>query len=244
MSMHRFLSAALCLGLSAQGTFGQEQVLPAYSIWDVALGEPVAQAPDADVAEITCGTNGGPPGRELGSFSDFMTCTPEDSGLREVQFSYDDEQDYIARALELEYKALQGGTSVYAHPVIVSVLVDPEGIVQGRRIVTDDRIDDMVRRTAFTLIRNFKGRFGEWALDCRDVPMRDGEQPVGNQFVHELCTARSPDGTTSVTLEATYLRKRGQQARNLETQEINTGYFQSQTRFEEVLSPYVPSAAP
>jgi|AntAceMinimDraft_1070359.scaffolds.fasta_scaffold05054_4 hypothetical protein len=244
MNMHRFLSAAFCLGLSALGAFGQEQVLPAYSIWDVVLGEPVTQAPDASVGEITCGTNGGPPGRELGSFSDHMTCTPEDSGLREVQFSYDDEQDYIARALELEYKALQGGTSVYAHPVIVSVLVDPEGIVQGRRIVTDDRIDDMVRRTAFTLIRNFKGRFGEWALDCGDVPMRDGEQPVGNQFVHELCTARSPDGTTSATLEATYLRKRGQQARNLETQEINTGYFQSQTRFEEVLSPYVPSAAP
>ncbi|SMY06983.1 hypothetical protein [Flavimaricola marinus] len=238
------LSALFCFGLLAPMALAQDQVLPAYSIWDVVLGQPVTQAPDASVGEITCGTNGGPPGRELGSFSDYMTCTPEESGLREVQFSYDDEQDYIARALELEYKALQGGTSVYAHPVIVSVLVDPEGIVQGRRIVTDDRTEDMVRRTAFTLIRNFKGRFGEWALDCRDVPMRDGEQPVGNQFIHELCTARSPDDTTSVMLEATYLRKRGQQARNLETQEINTGYFQSQTRFEEVLSPYVLSVAP
>ncbi|MBV7378452.1 hypothetical protein [Maritimibacter dapengensis] len=244
MSIPRYFSAALCLVLSAQGAFGQDKVLPAFSIWDVVLGEPISQAPDSDVGEITCGTNGGPPGRELGSFTDFMNCTPEESGLREVQFSYDDEQDYIARALELEYKALQGGTSVYAHPVIVSVLVDPDGVVQGRRVVTDDRVADMVRRTAFTLIRNFKGRFGEWSLDCTDVPLREGEQKVGNQFVHELCTARSPDGRTRIALEATYLRKRGQQARNIETQEINTGYFESQTRFEEVLSPYAPAAAP
>lgn len=244
MSMPWSYCLALCLGLSAQMAFGQSQVLPAYSIWDVVLGEQISQAPDSEVGEITCGTNGGPPGRELASFADFMICAPEDSGLREVQFSYDDEQDYIARALELEYKALQGGTSVYAHPVIVSVLVDPEGVVQGRRIVTDDRVPDMVRRTAFTLIRNFKGRYGEWSLDCRDVPLQDGEQRVGNQFVHEFCTARSPDGLTRIALEATYLRKRGQQARNLQTQEINTGYFQSQTRFEEVLSPYVPAAAP
>lgn len=244
MSMPRVFSVAFCLGLSAQAAFGQSQVLPAYSIWNVVLGEPISQAPDSDVGEITCGTNGGPPGRKLASFTDFMICTPEASGLREVQFSYDDEQDYIARALELEYKALQGGTSVYAHPVIVSVLIDPEGVVQGRRIVTDDRVADMVRRTAFTLIRNFKGRFGDWSLDCRDVPLQDGEQRVGNQFVHELCTAQSPDDRTRIALEATYLRKRGQQARNLETQEINTGYFESQTRFEEVLSPYVPAEAP
>ena len=238
------LLAVLSLGLPAHAAFAQERIEPVYSIWDVNLGQPVSQVPDAEVGEISCGTDGGPPGRTLASFEDFKTCMPEPSGLREVEFNYDDEQDYIAKALELEYKFLQGGTSIYAHPVIVSVLVDPAGVVQGRRIVTDDRVSDMARRTAFTLIRNFKARYSSWSLSCADIPMKEGEQPVGNQFVHELCTGQSPDGRTLIAIEASYLRKKGQGAVNQETQQVNKGYFESQTRYEEVLSPYVPVTAP
>lgn len=243
-SFSPFGLALLGLGLSTCAPLAQTQIEPVYSIWDVTLGQPVTQVPDAEVGEIACGTNGGPPGQTLASFGDFMACTPEASGLHEVEFNYDDEQDYIARALELEYKFLQGGTSVYAHPVIVSLLVDPAGIVQGRRIVTDDRIGDLARRTAFTLINNFKARYSEWSLDCADIPMKEGEQPVGSQFVHELCTGQSPDGSARVAVEASYLRKRGQLAVNIETQQVNTGYFESRTWYEEVLSPYTPSIAP
>jgi hypothetical protein len=236
--------ALLALGLSAQASFGQARIEPVYSIWDVSLGQPVSQVPDGEVGEIACGTNGGPMGQTLESFGDFMTCMPEPSGLREVAFNYDDEQDYIAKALELEYQFLQGGTSVYAHPVIVSLLVDEAGVVRGRRIVTDNRISDLARRTAFTLIRNFKARYSEWSLNCEDIPLQEGEQPVGNQFEHELCTGQSPDGRALIAIEASYLRKRGQRAVNIETQEVNTGYFESQTRYEEVLLPYTPVTAP
>lgn len=243
------LLAVLSLGLSAHASFGQVQIEPVFSIWDVELGQPVAQLPDDKVGEIACGTNGGPPGQSLASFADFLICTPEPSGLREVQFGYDDEQDYIAKAQEVEYKFLQGGTSVFAHPVIVSVLVDPQGVVQGRRIVTDDRISDRERRTAVTLSRNFKGRYGKWSLTCNDIPMAEGEQPVGRQFTHEICTGQSPDGQSPdgqsrIAIEASYLRKKGQRLLSQDTQKVNKGYFQSQTRFEEVLSPYAPAAAP
>ena len=113
-------------------------VEPAFTIWDVPLGKAVSAVPDSDAAIIACGTNGGPISIKLKSFADWAQCTPEASGLREVVFTYDDEQDYIARALELEFRALAGGTSVYAHPVVVSILVDDKGISQGIRIVTDD----------------------------------------------------------------------------------------------------------
>lgn len=243
--MSKFVTLALiCLLPPSSAAYGQARIEPVYSIWDVILGHQISQISDADVGEIACGTNGGPFGQPLTSFGDYMTCTPEGSGLREVAFNYDDEQDYIARALEMEYKVLQGGTSVFAHPVNVSVLVDTDGIVQGRRIVTDDRIGDYERRTAFTLIRNFKARYGEWVLDCADIPMRDGEQPVGNQFVHERCSGRSPDGQTLIAIEASYLRKKGQLGRDRESQAVNTGYFESQTRYEEVLSPYTPAVTP
>ena len=77
-----------------------------------------------------------------------------------------------------------------------------------------------------------------------DLPLRDGEQPVGNQFTHELCTGTSADGTQRIAIESSYLRKKGQRAINLETQTVNTGYFESQTRFEQVLAPYMPTVAP
>jgi hypothetical protein len=147
-------------------------------------------------------------------------------------------------ALDVQFKFLQGGTSVFAHPVIVSLLVDPAGVVQGRRIVTDDRVSDLDRRNAVTLIRNFKARFGEWSLTCTDIPMKEGEQPVGNQFTHEQCTGTSPDDRTRIAMKATYLRKKGQRALSQETQAVNTGYFESQTRYEEVLLPYAPVTEP
>jgi hypothetical protein len=239
----KILVALLGLGLSAHASSGQEQIQPVYSIWDVVLGQPVSQVHDGEVGEIACGTAGGPPGQALASFADFMTCTPEASGLREVEFSYDDEQDYIALAQELEFKFLQGGTSVFAHPVIVSLLVDPDGVVQGRRIVTDNRIGDAERRTAFSLIRNFKARYGKWSLSCADIPMKEGELPVGRQFVHENCTGQSPDGSTLIGIEASYLRKKGQVGISRETQKVNKGYFESQARYEEVLAPYAPVTA-
>jgi len=238
-----FLATAvftLCAGMAV----GQELIEPAYSIFDVVLGDPVAQIPESAVSVIACGTNGGPAAQALGEFEDFAECMPEPSGLHEVMFFYDDEQDYIARALESTFRFLQGGTSVFAHPVIVSVLVDEAGLVQGRRIVTDDRIGDNERRTAVALIRNFKARFTVWTLTCTDLPMGEGEQPVGRTFIHEFCEGTSPDGLTHVAIEASYLRKRGQLAVNIETQVVNTGYFESQTRFEEVLAPYTPSEAP
>jgi len=232
------------LALSAHPSLSQEQIEPVYSIWDVQLGQSLSQARDNDVGEIACGTDGGPPGQELASFNDYMTCAPEASGLREVNFTYDDEQDYITLALDVGYQFLKGGTSVYAQPVIVSLLVDEAGIVQGRRIATDDRTSDFDRRNAYTLIRNFKARYGQWSLNCNDIPMKEGEQPVGNRFFHELCTGTSPDGLTRIAIEATYLRKKGQRAVSRETQEVNKGYFESQMRYEEVLAPYTPKAAP
>ena len=232
------------LALSSGAGLAQESVEPLYDIWEVILGQSVAQIPEIKVSELACGTNGGPHAQPLVAFEDFAQCAPEPSDLHEVTFSYDDEQDFIARALESEYKFLQSGTSIFAHPVIVSVLVDASGLVQGIRIVTDNRISDRERRTAVTLMRNFKARYSDWSLDCADVAMKDGEQPVGQQFVHERCRGTSSDNTRHIAIESSYLRKKGQSAVNLETQTVNTSYFESQTRFEQVLAPYAPTEAP
>lgn len=234
----RLLAALIALAPAAGGaqvvSGGPPGLTPTFSIWDVALGAPVAGIDPRSVGEIACGTDGGPRGMALKSFADWADCPAEaGTGLHEVYFSYDDEQDYIAKALELEYKYLQGGTSVFAHPVIVSILVDDAGISRGLRIITDDRAPATVRRNAVTLSRNFEARYEDWGMECHDIPPADGEQPVGNRFIHHLCAGTDPDGSgTTVRIESSYLRKRGQEAISRETQTLNPGYFESRTRFE------------
>jgi hypothetical protein len=218
---------------------------PDFAIWDVPIGQPVSDIADNVAAIIACGTNGGPISIELKSFRDWAQCTPEATGLRELAFTYDDEMDYIARAMELEYRALSSGTSVYAHPVILSILVDDKGVVQGIRVVTDDRASDRDRRVAVVLSKNFEGRYSGWNLNCQDIPMRDGEQKVGSDFIHRLCTGTNPDGKNQrLLIEASYLRKKGQEGLSRETQQVNTGYYESKTRLEIVNAPYSLSEEP
>jgi hypothetical protein len=218
---------------------------PDFTIWDVKLGKPITDVPDSVAAIIACGTNGGPTSIELKSFGDWAQCTPEASGLREIAFTYDDEKDYIARAMELEFRALHGGTSVYAHPVVVSVLVDDKGVSQGIRIVTDDHASENDRRGAVYLAQNLKGQFGPWTLKCQDIPMQEGEQKVGNDFIHQTCAGTNPDGSgQKLLIEASYLRKKGQEGLSQDTQQVNKGYYESKTRLELVNPPYLPAEGP
>ena len=241
----RLAAAALWLGLAmaplapSAGLAQAEAKLtyvPAFTIWDVKFGAPITQIPLSAVALIACGTNGGPPSVPLRDFTEFATCPAEASGLHEVFFTYDDEQDYIAKALEAEYRFAQGGTSIYAHPVVFTVLVDAAGIARGIRIVTDERAGERDRRVA--------GRYSPWSPACEDIPATDGQQPVGSIFIHQICTGTSPDGDATMRLEATYFRKKGQTSISRETQQVQKNYFQSATRLEVVQQPFAPDATP
>ncbi len=243
--MRTLLLVAAVTGLGGTAEAQNLGVEPDFTIWDVKLGQPVTAVPDSAAAIIACGTKGGPISIQLKSFAEWARCTPEASGLREIAFTYDDEKDYIARALELEYRALAGGTSVYAHPVNVSILVDDKGVSQGIRIVTDDRASDHDRRVAVVLSKNFQARFGPWNLDCQDIPMQEGEMKVGDTFIHQRCTGTNPDGSGQrVLIEASYLRKKGQEGLSRDTQQVNKGYYVSQTWMELVNAPYSPSEGP
>ena len=45
-------------------------------------------------------------------------------------------------------------------------------------------------------------------------------------------------------IEGSYLRKKGQEGLSLDTQQVNKGYYESQTRLEVVNPPYLPSEGP
>ena len=212
-----------------------------FTIWDVKLGQPVSAIPDPEIVNVACGTNGGPPSTQLKNFSEYAKCPAEPSGLHEVHFEYDDEQTYIAKAYNMEDRYLQPGTTVYAHPVIVSVLVDDQGIARGIRIITDDHASVRDRRQAASLEVNLRGRFTQWGLDCKSIPPADGQESVGNTFVNDQCSGKDPQGDESVVFHSRYFRLKGQTALDPVTQQVVRDNFLSDTRFELVQAPFQPS---
>ena len=202
-------------------------------VWDLRLGSQVDQLPD-EFVDYACGTNGGPPSLPLNGWKDFRRCRPEPSGLREVYVRYDDELEYWAKANELTAQMEQySGTKTYGFPIVVSALIDNDGIVSGIRIVSDPRDPTQNRDEAY-LLRNFlTARFGRDGWACESLSPEDGETPVDGIFVKERCR-KDLEAKTAASLTTRHLRKAGQSQFDPRTGRETAGQFESSVRFELV----------
>jgi hypothetical protein len=203
------------------------------TIWDVQLGTPVSDLPEEEFVDPACGTNGGPPGLRLDGFEQFARCRPEASGLREIWFRYDDEQEYIARAARDPDAVARNNAMVeLGQPVILSLLVDRAGLVQGFRIFTDPHADQDLRANAHTLTVAFKARFGAQGWDCSDLAPAAGETPIAGTFVKQLCR-KVADGQR-ITVESRHYYKSGQALLDPNTGLTTVNQFESAARMELV----------
>lgn len=200
-------------------------------IWTIPIGVQASEVPDAFV-DYACGTNGGPPSRPLRSFSEYAQCPVDANGLHEVYFRYDDEMEYIARALEQEQQVrIYRGTQMYDFPIMTSALIDDTGTIKGLRIVTDPRDAEIRDRNEFWTMGNFlKQRFGAEGWTCVDLPAAEGENPVGTFFVKNHCE-KVADGKRYI-LEQQYLQKKGQTFINPQSGKVEPNAFDSWARFE------------
>jgi hypothetical protein len=200
-------------------------------VWDIPLGARAGDLPD-EFIDYACGTNGGPPGLPLKGWGDFRRCRPEPTGLREVYFRYDDELEYWGKAnAMLDQMERFAGTKTYGFPIIVSALFDENGVVDGIRIVSDPREDVQNREEAYFLRNFLTARLGRDGWQCEDLPLADGETPVGGQSVKQNC--RKPiDANTTATLATRFLRKPGQRQIDVHSGKETAGQFESSVRFE------------
>jgi hypothetical protein len=181
--------------------------------------------------ELACGSNGGPPRQKLEEWSDFAKCRPEDSNLHEVYARFDDEDDYIGRAIdEPRYARGKTGTRVAGHPVILSALFDGDGVLRGLRFITDPRAASHERRMAHMLRLAVINRYEPDGWTCTDFPAVAGETPVGGIFIKQRCEKATPE--RHLMVETRFLRKPGQSDNDPVTGEYRPGAFESSTRFE------------
>lgn len=214
------------------------------SIWDLRpLGRHAAELPTAQFADFACGTNGGPPSTVIAGWHEFGRCPAErETGLREVYFRYDDEDEYWALANNLR-REVYGGTMVFSHPVIVSGLFTDDGFLIGLRIVTDPRIDEEMRRKSVTLLHFFLNAYADAGIQCRSVERAGDETPAGPLFIKELCSSDSPE--RHLLVESHYYRKAGQTAFDPRTAGLipTVGQFRSESRLLEVMTAEIPDRA-
>ncbi len=226
-----FVAAAVAASLFGAGVAAAQQISRS-RIWDVQLGAHISELPAAEFVDPACGSNGGPPGAAIGGFAQFAMCSQEpETGFHEVWFSYDDEAEYVARAYRDPEMVLRNmANPVLGHPVVFSLLIDDAGLIQGYRVITDQRAAVDIRRNAATLAVHFKGRFGNDSWACTDLLPADGETPIGSQFLKERCE-KVAQGQRFI-VESHYFHKKGQAALDPRTQLPMVGEFESLARLE------------
>jgi len=181
--------------------------------------------------DLACGSNGGPPRQKIEGWTDFGKCRPEDSGLTEVNARFDDEDEFIGKAIdEPRYARGKTGTRVAGHPVILSTLFDRDGVLRGLRFVTDPRAAPHERRMAHMLRLAVINRYEPDGWTCADFPPAAGETPVGGIFIKQRCEKATPG--RHLMVETRFLRKPGQSDNDPVTGEYRAGAFESSTRFE------------
>jgi hypothetical protein len=223
-----FLAATLAAWLGPALAHAQE---PATKIWDIKLGTPIAELPLDQFVDPACGTNGGPPSRVLASFADFALCPLDKStGLHEIWFRYDDELEYIARARRSEIMIrLYEANALGGLPIITSLLIDDSGLVQGYRIVNDPRAASNLRIEAYGLAELFKGMVAP-GLDCMDLAPAEGERPIDDLFVKQICEVRAGGQVTRI--EARRYYKPGQFLIDPNDNRMTENQFESSARLE------------
>jgi hypothetical protein len=226
-AMCRGAAAALVFAAMAAGA--QTQADPG-EIHGLRLGLDARQMSLDGFGELACGSNGGPPRATLNAFADFAKCRAEPNGLHEVYVRFDDEEEYVGKAIDDDQYTRKIGTRIAGHPVILSVLFDDDGILRGIRAVTDPRAAPAERRMAHLLRLAAINHYGPEGWTCVDEAAAPGETPVGGVFIKQRC--RKTTAERDLMVEAHFLRKPGQSETDPATGEYRAGQYESWARFE------------
>jgi hypothetical protein len=230
-TLHAFAFLVGLLALSLTLLPARAQAPDPGEIHGLKLGLTASTMTMDGFGELACGSNGGPPRQRLDDWKGFATCRAEASGLHEVYARFDDEDEFIGRAIDDPlYAGARTGTRVAGHPVILSVLFDDDGVLRGLRFISDPRASPIERRMAHLLRLAIINHYDPAGWTCTDLAPEPGETPVGGVFIKQHCEKVTPERRMS--LDARFLRKPGQSDIDPATGDYTSGQFESSTRFE------------
>ena len=202
-------------------------------IWDIKLGIPIKRRCRSTISSI-------PPAAPMAArrraCSRASTNSPQcpverATGLHEVWFRYDDEMEYVARARRSDIMVRQyQANSLAGQPIITSLLIDDDGLVQGYRVVNDPRVDAGTRIAAFGLADLFKGMALGKARMQR--PAAGRRRAADRRPVREGGSAKARSGGLVTRVEARRYYKPGQFAVDPNDNRLTENLFESSARLE------------
>lgn len=202
------------------------------------LGLSASDMPEGFI-NFACGSNGGPPLRPLGGWDEYPLCAKDAMGLYEVAVEYDTVGAHLADMFveAFEEDEVGGlwldkfvGTKVAGHPVVLSVLFDDQGIVQGLRAVTDSRARLDQRRISRMLATVIRFNYDPENWVCETLPLERGQQPIGDSYVKERCETVYR-GDRRMILWRNFYRKAGQTGVGARGEFVD-GEWESSARWE------------
>jgi hypothetical protein len=199
-------------------------------IHGLRLGQQAGTMTTDGFGEFACGGNGGPSRGPIEDWTEFKKCRPEPGGLREVAVRFDDDEEFVSKAIDDPLYTRRRGTRVGGHPVLLSVLFDESGVARGIRFVSDPRGDGAERRMAHMLRFAVMEHYGMEGWACVDSPPAEGETPVGGVFIKQKC--EKSDADRAISVQAQFLRRPGQADLDPVTRQYRPGQFDSWTRVE------------
>jgi len=177
-----FFAAALCVALISpwsQSASAAEDPLKG-DLRDLSVGTDVAKLPTERYVNIACGKAGNEPGEPIDGWQDYANCPLGPDGLHEVAFEYAEDNPWATVSDKWE------GTKVAGHPVQPSLLITPDGMVKGIRIVTNGR-RLYLKKKAYLLPIRIMGRYGRDGWTCEEGEPDDDKKAIGGMFIDRLC---------------------------------------------------------
>jgi hypothetical protein len=199
IGMRGVLPAALLLAAVQQAP---AQEYAGDDLRDLKIGGKVADLPAAGYIDFSCPTdaNAKPSANNKpADWSAWRDCPAGPDGLHALRFGFDPATS-------------RDGTIVAGHPVVLTALVDNDGIVAGLKIDTDPKTPLYLRKKAFLFGPQVKARYGSDGWACTEADLAAGEESVGGVHVKEKCN-KTTQGR-AITIERSLYRKAGQDEKN------------------------------
>jgi hypothetical protein len=192
--MRSVLPAAFLLAALQQAP--AQQQYEGDDVRDLKIGGKVADLPAEGYVDFSCPADAN---AKPASWSAWRDCPAGTDGLHALHFGFDPATS-------------RDGTIVAGHPVVLTALIDNDGIVAGLKIDTDPKTRLYLRKKAFLFGPQVKARYGSDGWTCTQSELAAGEEPVGGVHVREKCT-KTAQGR-AITIERSLYRKAGQDEKN------------------------------
>ncbi len=167
---------------------------------DLRIGMSINAIPTDEYTDLRCA---GKTDQTIVGWSDFRKCPPDAMGLRSIGFRFNEGLNPLAQVND-KYQ----GTRVAGHPVLLTLLIDENGVIDGLLIDTDPQARLFWHKKAHLLALVVKSRYGEEGWQCHNSEPDPGETAVGGLFINNHC--EKVVGERKLLLDQRLYRRAGQ----------------------------------